>query len=380
MKSVQTKIDPAQLDADELPVDAKNIIEIERQIIAWGGIHTPVEVWRVGMRIMDGFHRTKSALKLGMPQIPILLFDCTEEEFWDKRISQAKKHVAVADDRLYVWILSAWQVSQFAKAERNQGFVDAIYTIHQSLTGAKNIKVSPEWQAMMEWFKKKASMWGRPPVEVAGVILEHEKVFAANFPEAKAIAREQDLNAEQAKKLTKSFPAGNKVQFGKGLSRAKMRQYAAEVIKSGSDISLDEWQAEQKQKVEQSQQRRAVLEETPAGLEEKRRRRIENGVTAIQALRMIEHRVTDLLNLDLAEILLARPDLSDSVKKFFAKVSELGAKFDQSGVYAVLMDTERVNLLGKIAELERELMIAHRQNNPTVVDPSVLALSESQIN
>jgi hypothetical protein len=44
MRSILIDVNPRQVMVD-LPLDDNNTKEIERQAVAWRGIHTPIEVW-----------------------------------------------------------------------------------------------------------------------------------------------------------------------------------------------------------------------------------------------------------------------------------------------------------------------------------------------
>lgn len=394
MRSVLLQIDPKLIKRDDLPIDPANAKEIERQAKAWGGIHTPIEVWirdqetrhlifetqavnnlTVEFLIMDGFHRTNVAVALGMPLIPALLYDCTETEFWDKRIAQAKKHHVVEDARLHAWMVESWQ-REFAEKQTEQ-FAAAMYTVYQALSGAKKIK-SPvgDVKAINSWVQRKSSMWGRKPSDVARVVLEKERVVSARFPEALSIAGDVGLTVEQTSKLTERFPRGSQA-FGRGLSQAEMGQYAKEVIANNDNISPEDWKERKRQQEALAKQRQAAYYETPAGIEEKRRRRIENGVETINGLRVVEHRISDLLAIDLDELLLARPDVLEKLKRFFGKVNELSEKL-QLGQAFHLPNTEAVEMRLTIQRLESELRAA-KSATSIMVPSDVMAISSTEI-
>lgn len=396
MRSILIQIDPKQTRRDELPIDPANAKEIERQAKAWGGIHTPIEVWiadreklelvfsdpqryandpSLEFLIMDGFHRTNVAVDMGMQLIGALLYDCTESEFWDKRIAQAKKHHVVEDDRLHIWMQQSWE-REFAQA-RTDDFSEAVFAIHQALAGSKKIR-SPEGQVkrIQSWFQTKANMWGRKPLDVARVVLEKERIISPKFPEAAAIAEDAGLTAEQTAKLTEQFPQGSK-PFGRGLNQAEMKQYAADVVAKNENLSPDEWRERRRQDAELSRQRQAAFYETPAGVEEKRKRRIENGVEAVNGLRIVEHRIHDLVSTDIDELLLARPDVLGKIKGFLSKVNELTEKLKLGEVFK-LPDSEVIELRAKVARLENELS-ATRRKAPVAVNPEMLAYSSHEI-
>jgi hypothetical protein len=376
MRSILIDVNPRQVTVD-LPLDDNNTKEIERQAVAWRGIHTPIEVWikdakkraaffevganpndlladGVTLQIMDGLHRTTVAVHLGMPTIPALLYDCTEEEFWDKRISQAKKHHVVKEDRLHKWMIYAWENSEFADQKRDQRFVDTIYLIHQSLIGTAKTKLDREGKKLLEWFGLKAEMWGRRQVEVAKIVLEKEKVLSPKFPEAAIIAEEAGLTVDQTAKLTKAFPRGNQPSFGHGLTKPEMKRYAQEVIAKNEEVTPSEWKKQQEAKRHRDHLRNKAFIETPAGIEAKRKRRIENGIETINGLRSLEHKLNDLLLVDLNELLLARPDLLSRINAFLDKARQLSEKA-RSGIAVAMPTSEVPKLKERILDLEAQL-------------------------
>lgn len=377
MKSSQIMVDPKILSMD-MPVDEKNVKDIERQIKAWGGIHTRVEVWMnpdtEEVMISDGFHRTQAAVNLGMKEIPALLLDCTVEEFWDKRISQAKKHAAVSDDRLHQWILSAWNNGEFAGSVRDDSFASAIYTIHQGLRGSKKFSVVPEFNPLLDWFQKKAALWGMEAVKVASIILEKEKVFRPDFSIAKAVAVEEDLTVKQAKKLTEAFPKAK--SFTGTASQKNTREYAKQVIAKGLDLTPEQFLKSKSEEEERKRKSRAAFEATPAGMEDKRKRRVENAITSINALRTLEHHIESLLTVDFNEVFLSAPEKHAKLKSFIGKVARLSTMISEVQAVSPLSDSERLSLNSKIARLDHELYIT---KNQPIVSPSHMALSSSEI-
>jgi hypothetical protein len=393
MRSVLIQIDPKLIKRDDLPVDPANIKEIERQAKAWGGIHTPIEVWindedtrrlvfdmqaadlSVEFLIMDGFHRTNVAVAMGMPSVSALLYDCTEIEFWDKRIAQAKKHHVVEDDRLHAWMVESWK-REFGN-QKSEGFTEAIYTVYQAMTGAKKVKApTDDVKTIQSWIEYKATMWGRKTSDVARVVLEKEKVVSPRFPEALSIAGDVGLDVKQTARLTKAFPKGAQA-FGRGLNQTEMKQYTSDVVAKGEDTPPAVWKEQKRQQAETAKQRQSAYYETPAGVEEKRRRRIENGVAAINGLRVVEHRIADLLAVDLDELLLARPDVLEKIKRFFGKVDELSEKL-RFGQSFQLPPADAIEMRAAIQRLQGESRMNQRDSFAPV-NPHVLAISSHEI-
>lgn len=350
MEITPTHVNPATLDLEDQPLDKENVKLIKGQIMAWGCITNPVEVWINGNRIIDGLHRTKAALELGLPTIPIALYDCTEEQFWDKRIAQAKKHHVVEDDRLKVWMLESWRTSEFASNERNQEFIDTILLVHRSLTGGKQ-KADPK---LTDWFKEKSLKWGKRPLDVVTMILEKEQIALPGAPELMKIGEELDLSVKQQKSLNAQVKGKINKPFGQGMSKKESRQFASDVIKNNLDTPVDVWRKQQKEKEERERQRQKARSETPSGLEDARRRRIENGVAAVDALRSLHYRLGDLLRIDVSELLLERPDLLKPIMEFLKRSEELGE------IVRTKVDIDAVNSALRMKEESRKQKVTTR--------------------
>ena len=101
-------INPNELVID-LPVDDAHVQELMESLQKNGRMFEPVTVWLQGMRIVNGFHRTEAAKRLGWESMPCLVQDSTEDEFWDARIIAAKPHKEVEPKRLAAWMLESWR-------------------------------------------------------------------------------------------------------------------------------------------------------------------------------------------------------------------------------------------------------------------------------
>lgn len=156
----------------DMPVSQANVqakVESIRQV----GVIQPVTLWLQDLRVIDGFHRTAAARELGLPTIPAIVVDCSEEAFWDARIQSAKQHHDIANDRLAEWIYQSWRHSEFAESKEVEDFFRFIW----------NNRLE-DWRALdtpaAEWFAAKVKYWGtmdwrdvaRHILRISGVLLD----------------------------------------------------------------------------------------------------------------------------------------------------------------------------------------------------------------
>ena len=104
-------VNPAEIVID-MPVDEVNINQ-KMDSMRERGIIQPVTLWLQGMRVIDGFHRTVAAQRLGWQEIPCYVVDCSEDAFWDARIQSARQHHKIENERLNAWILESWKTTEW---------------------------------------------------------------------------------------------------------------------------------------------------------------------------------------------------------------------------------------------------------------------------
>jgi hypothetical protein len=102
------------------------------------GIIQPVTLWLQGMRVIDGFHRSVAAQRLGWNEIPCYVVDCNEDAFWDARIQSARQHHKIENERLTAWIVESWKSSEFYSP----------HSIDANLLGM--YRESPEYLSLIE--------------------------------------------------------------------------------------------------------------------------------------------------------------------------------------------------------------------------------------
>lgn len=112
MNTQYMKVNPNELVID-LPVDETNVQKKMDSMRLDGVVGQPIAIWLNGSRIIDGFHRTVAAQRLGWAEIDCVVTDCDEERFWDLRIQSAKQHASVEQERLEAWIWECWNASQW---------------------------------------------------------------------------------------------------------------------------------------------------------------------------------------------------------------------------------------------------------------------------
>jgi len=406
MKSRLETINPKDIYLD-MTTDPKNVEEIKRQIVAWKGIHTPIEIWwdmrTERLMIADGFHRTKAALELGLENIEALVLDCTEEEFWDKRISQAKKHTSIADDRLYEWIISSWKLSSFYKSEGIKDFIEEIYNVHHGLSGSVAHSSKAEYQMILQWLIEKANLWGHPVQKVAEKILRHEKIYDPRKPQVKEVAKELNLTAGEAAKLTEVLPES---KFGKGLSKQETKNYAREEIKGKIiiypprpelEIPSDKNEAvpvlnpipipiptptpvkpvpvwKKEKTLEEGAQR---LTKPPSTEEDKLKRRVELAKTLVEGLRSTSSsRIRELMGMNLDEIIKTSPEVGDKLIRFINDVAALSDKITGSNKLKPIVNPSHRTKSSRNEDSRKTTVVS---NPPIRVDPTMLAMDSSQI-
>lgn len=112
MNTQYMKVNPNELVID-LPVDEANVQKKMDSMRLDGVVGQPIAIWLNGSRIIDGFHRTVAAQRLGWAEIDCVVTDCDEERFWDLRIQSAKQHASIEQKRLEAWIVACWNSTEW---------------------------------------------------------------------------------------------------------------------------------------------------------------------------------------------------------------------------------------------------------------------------
>lgn len=136
MNAETMMVDPNELVID-MPLDEANV-NTKVESMRNNGMIQDVTVWLQDMRIIDGFHRTEAARRLGLPAIRCKVVDCSEAAFWDARIQSARQHHTIEGERLQVWIRECW---------RNSDWPDVIALMKDGQLRASNPNVIDAYMA-----------------------------------------------------------------------------------------------------------------------------------------------------------------------------------------------------------------------------------------
>jgi hypothetical protein len=190
----------------DMPVDEANVAQ-KIASLQENGLVQPVTVWFNGMRIIDGFHRTVAAQRLGWNVIACNLIECNEEAFWDARIQSARQHQSITNDRLIAWISECWKATpffeQFILDGNNQ---DAIASAANALweIETKADTKRDDLTHVLTWFVEKANLWDMRLERLIGIVFG---VFGVREREDKKeltdIAKKYDMSLSERAELEK---------------------------------------------------------------------------------------------------------------------------------------------------------------------------------
>ena len=176
-----TKVNVNDLVID-MPLDEANVAQ-KMESLKSGGLVQPVTVWLKDFRIIDGFHRTEAAKRLGWAEIDCVVKDCDEETFWDARIQSARQHYKVTDERMKTWIQECWQQTEwYVESEENDNLLKQISQVLWNLSkDVKGVKdVSRIDHPVVKWIEAKAKVWQYPMYELCYMLLNLTKMGFGN--------------------------------------------------------------------------------------------------------------------------------------------------------------------------------------------------------
>lgn len=216
-------VNPNEIVID-MPVDERNIAQ-KMESMKGSGIIQPVTLWLHNMSVIDGFHRTVAAQRLGWKEIPCYVVDCSEDAFWDARIQSAKQHHAIEDKRLRSWVFESWKMThwhnpQYSDIQTASAFeensevismMEMLYDIYRRNPEAQLIgywserertkarSLNPE---LYDWLQYKASLWGVGVEYIIRSILKpvEEKIGSGLLIDG--AARRNDLSLLEKKIVT----------------------------------------------------------------------------------------------------------------------------------------------------------------------------------
>ena len=191
-------VNPNEIVID-MPVDEQNVTQ-KMESMKERGIIQPVTLWLQGMRVIDGFHRTVAAQRLGWDEIPCYVVDCSEDAFWDARIQSARQHHRIENERLNAWMMESWKTTEWYKPSLIDPQLRELYTsidsetlsvtlsiietlwtlyrkggspvLHEALSG-RNSEAHQVNAKLAKWIESKAKRWGIRETDII------EKIFSA---------------------------------------------------------------------------------------------------------------------------------------------------------------------------------------------------------
>ena len=195
MNAEYMMVDPNELVID-LPVDDAHVQELMDSLQRTGRMLEPITVWLRNMRIANGFHRTTAAQRLGWKEVPCMVFDYTEDEFWDARIIAAKPHKAIEPARLALWMLESWKQTPWCIAGKEyDSMLSQVWeVIKKRNLGYKIRPLKEEQKPILDWFSEKAKRWGISEYEIA------DKIRGIPYVDRRAdLVHDLDLSIEKAR-------------------------------------------------------------------------------------------------------------------------------------------------------------------------------------
>ena len=273
-------VHPGQIVID-MPVDEQNVMQ-KMESMRERGIIQPVTLWLQGMRVIDGFHRSVAAQRLGWSEIPCYVVDCNEDAFWDARIQSARQHHRIERERLTAWILESWKTTEwyaptqidphlFQLYTSSDGealsltlsIIETLWTIYRKdgkprewfeeverKVGKRNPRIevhkvrrqddnSPHKvnAKLVEWIESKAQRWGIKGDEIV------QRIFSA-YPRLMLEYGILDHFAQSLDRLSRS----QNLSFAERQSLASKIDVGERYFERGENYDFDEWAETQAKK------------------------------------------------------------------------------------------------------------------------------------
>lgn len=222
-------VDPNELVID-LPLSEAKIRELWPSITV-SGVMQPVFVWLNDMRIIDGFHRTETARRIGITSIPVLIRDCNEEEFWSARIVSARAHHAIEAERLAAWMDECWKQTKwhvsivpdkdgmmpraYSNTSVDLRMVEMVWTVFgkkaSSQIAPKLSALTDDERELRDWVLSKSQQWGVGIDSLVDMFLRSVGIRNSflgrhsDYGQYDQWAREYNLNLKQRMRLQKEI-------------------------------------------------------------------------------------------------------------------------------------------------------------------------------
>lgn len=323
-------VNPNEIVID-MPVDEQNVTQ-KMESMKERGIIQPVTLWLQGMRVIDGFHRSVAAQRLGWNEIPCYVVDCSEDAFWDARIQSARQHHRIERERLNVWILEAWKNTHWYKPDtvdsnlaehhnlslEHLSLIDVLWTTYrkQSKAVLSTLQIDKMRQLnadLFDWLADKARKWGIPETSIVSVILEASRLYKMNTSHnaelADRYAEKYDLSLSQRQTVASNLGVYDvPKKHNSGFDIEEVDEWVAEVVvntKQDQAIPLNKF-AENKRYVKQKElesariaqsERQQQYFQTPQGQAEAHKRKVQTVKEAMDRVvwtaESVEHLISD---------------------------------------------------------------------------------------
>lgn len=341
-------VDPSTIVID-MPVDEQNVAQ-KMESMKERGIIQPVTLWLQGMRVIDGFHRSVAAQRLGWKEIPCYVVDCDEDAFWDARIQSARQHHRIEDVRLSTWVTESWRATEWYKPElvdpglldvyhhspeylslvetlwiiyrkhalqnRNSvvfdslshdAFLERMYRLVESPDG-----IDSKYHGIDNWLNAKARRWGIPASRIADIILASspmripplepiiwEKTGLDSVPDR--LAAEKNLPLSTRQKIAEYLTAPDRQR--KHYDYKEVKEWAeAEVINSNKETPVSFADSVRLKKADEIEKRHLAYDEkmkyeqTPQGQADAHKRKVQTAKEAMERITWTAESVDNLIS------------------------------------------------------------------------------------
>lgn len=175
-----TKVNVNDLVID-MPLDEANVARMAK-IMDADGQTIPIIIWLKDFRVIDGFHRVAAAKRLGWQEIFCNVEDCSEEDFWDRRVVFSRPHHTLTDERLAIWISECWNATDWCQEGIIPEVKEAVWDIHKRIIhpaidghSLPLIGSLPPLQAeIYEWMRSKVERWNVSVYKLYEVLFQED--------------------------------------------------------------------------------------------------------------------------------------------------------------------------------------------------------------
>lgn len=371
MKTESIIVDPFDLEA--MPVDELRIVDLLSQIEAVGGIGEPVTVWMHSttgdILVINGFHRAECARRLGYSELKATLIDCDESTFWDMRISATTEHRAVTDDRLHLWMLDAWMLTEWAKLNPAT-FARTAYQVYVYIYNQleRPDQLTEQQRSIVEWFNQRAVIWAKSPKEIAKIILDKSGLLL-RYSDLLDVAAMRNIDYTSYCKAVETLSTDT-TALTSGIKRRDIGKFITANIGHNEWRTITQIKADERQATINAEIQRHDDIKKPSTL-------VTHVSSQLSRLRSVQYTVDDIVNgnTDYDACVAVNPAIDDQVARFLSAADTLAewAGVDRRWKTSILKK-ENARLREQMRELQAKL-----QHGPIIVPDSALAKSSSDI-